>query len=30
MIDSGNKTQILDSFIENIACIADEKYQERV
>ena len=30
MINDVNKKQILNSFIENIACIADEKYQERV
>lgn len=30
MISSANKKQILESFIENIAGISDEKYQERV
>lgn len=25
-----NRKQILDSFLENIACLSDEKYQERV
>lgn len=30
MINTANKKQILESFIENIACISDEKYQERV
>jgi hypothetical protein len=30
MINPVNKKQILDSFIENVACISDEKYQERV
>jgi hypothetical protein len=29
-MNDANKKQILDSFIENIACISDEKYQERV
>ena len=30
MSDLENKKSILNSFIANIACIADEKYQERV
>ena len=30
MINDENNKQILESFIENITCIADEKYQERV
>jgi hypothetical protein len=30
MINDVNKKQILDGFIENIACISDRKYQERV
>jgi hypothetical protein len=30
MTNDADKKQTLDSFIENIACISDEKYQERV
>jgi hypothetical protein len=30
MLNAANRKQILDSFIDNIACISDEKYQERV
>jgi hypothetical protein len=30
MISSANKTQILNSFLENIACMSDEKYQEKI
>jgi len=30
MIRPADKKQMLDTFIKNIACISDEKYQERV
>lgn len=30
MISHAEKRQILDSFIENIACLSDKEYQERV
>ena len=30
MISDADKQQILDSFIENIACLSDKSYQERV
>ncbi len=30
MINDANKKQILDSFIANIACMADEEYQNRI
>ncbi len=30
MSNNADRKQILDSFIENIACMSDERYQERV